>query len=190
MRPGFQTSLAYFCRARSQIDPRFFASLRMTLWPCEAIGEFPQKWFHVRDDGCCSTTRSTAEGINIDAYDFHGGREHAHHRKRMPDGRQQQRVRHVGEFFAQHFLALNRVCRCAGNRSLIPNRAGEYHIDIVRTQACMIPLVRRFFSTAAAMLPTWRIALIARITFSRPPRANARSRLMPKEVPNNARSTS
>src|SRR5262249_26801390 len=32
-----------------QIDHRFFASLRMTLWGCEAIGEFPEKWFHVCD---------------------------------------------------------------------------------------------------------------------------------------------
>ena len=30
-----------------QIDHRFFASLRMMLWGCEAIGEFPQEWFHV-----------------------------------------------------------------------------------------------------------------------------------------------
>src|SRR4029077_7286496 len=42
-----------------------------------------------------------------------------------------QRVRHVDKFFAQHLLAFNRVCRCAGNRSLVPNRAGEYYIDIV-----------------------------------------------------------
>jgi hypothetical protein len=23
--------------------------IRMTLWSCEAIGEFPKKWFYVRD---------------------------------------------------------------------------------------------------------------------------------------------
>ena len=49
----------------------------------------------------------------------------------MPDGRQQQGVRHVCKFFAQHFLALNGVCRRAGNRSLIPNRASEYDVDII-----------------------------------------------------------
>ena len=52
-------------------------------------------------------------------------------RERMSDGRQQQHVRHIGELFAQHFLSFNSVCRYAGNRSLVPNRASQYNVDVV-----------------------------------------------------------
>src|SRR5438477_6401503 len=63
----------------------------------------------------------------------------------MPDGRQQQGVRHVCKFFTQHFLALNSVCRCAGNRSLIPNRASEYDVDIVTDAGVHDPAGQEIF---------------------------------------------
>ena len=72
-----------------------------------------------------------SRGIDIDTDEFHSGRKHARHRERMPNGRQQQCVRHVGKFFTHHFLSLNCVRRCAGNRALVANRSEEDDIDIV-----------------------------------------------------------
>ena len=70
-------------------------------------------------------------GIDINADSFHGRREHGRHRERMLNSRQQQSVRHIGEFFTHDFLRFDRVCCYSRNRSLVTDRAGQHDIDVV-----------------------------------------------------------
>ena len=95
--------------------------------------------------------------IDIDANDFHVGREHAHDRERMTDRRQQQHMRHVGELFTHHFLGLR--SRPSLRRESIPRPESapiEDDIDIVANAGVHDPAGQDIFLNSccnAADLP-------------------------------------
>src|ERR1700757_5506923 len=70
-------------------------------------------------------------GIDIDAYCFYRGREHAGHGKRMLDGRKQHHMSNIDELLSHDFLSFNYIGRYPGNRSLVANCAGQYNINVV-----------------------------------------------------------
>src|SRR5215471_49305 len=141
-------------------------------------------------NGCCSTTRSTAEASMSTHTIFTVGAS------MLATASECRIVANNNACVTSASFSRNTFCPSMAS-VVAPGISPSSRIEPVRTtstsrwtHAWMIPVVRTFFSTAAAMPPASRMALIARIRFSRPPRANASSRLMPKEVPNNARSTS